>query len=49
MQVKQAKYCQPLYRMVKNLYYCWPHFDLNSWTIDNIDTKHASAGPDLDR
>ena len=27
--------------LYKNLYYHSPHFDLKSWTIDNIDTKNA--------
>ena len=30
--------------MVKIPYYGSPYLDLESWTIDNIDTKNASRG-----
>ena len=41
LKMKEKKYWQTVYRMVKNSYYCIPHFDLKSWTIDNIDTKKS--------
>ena len=41
-QIKNPKYWQPVYLMVSNPYYHSPHFDLKSWTINDISTKNAS-------
>ena len=42
IQIKQPKYWQPVFEIVKNLYYHSPHFDLKFWTIDNTDTKKCN-------
>ena len=42
--IKQPKYWQPVFQMVKNFYYHSPHFDLKFWKIDNTDAKNTIGG-----